>query len=138
MTPSIQPIRLLFLSLTLCSLLLLHGSCTDNPPVQPPPPPPPPDVKKITLTLVKVGLTEAVLRVSHGDTISSWTLTLLRDGNTTLTLTVLGRDTLLSDAGLEHSRTYTYSAVRIVDTTVRAKSNDLRVTTMAPTSSAFQ
>ena len=85
--------------------------------------------EKITLTPAEVGLTEATLRVSHRDSISSWTLVLLRDGSAVRTLTVLGKDTLLTDAGLEPSRTYTYSAVRIVDTTVTEKSNDLRVTT---------
>ncbi|MBL0177150.1 MAG: hypothetical protein IPP94_18205 [Ignavibacteria bacterium] len=115
--------------------MLAAISCTDDPPVQPPPSG---VEEKITLTLAEVGLTEATLRVSHRDSISSWTLALRRDGKTVSTLTVLGKDTLLTDAGLEPSHTYTYSAVRIVDTTVKEKSNDLRVTTEAPTSSAFQ
>lgn len=107
-------------ALLVCTASLLFGSCTDDPPVQPPP-----DVEeKITLTLSEIGLTEAVLRVSHQNSISSWTLALRRDGSTVHTLTVRGRDTLLTDAGLEPSRTYTYSAVRIIDSTVKEKSND--------------
>lgn len=65
-------------------------------------------------------------------------LSLNRDGITVRSLTVHGSDTLLTDEGLEPSRTYTYQAVRYDDTTVHEKSNELQVTTEAPTSSAFQ
>lgn len=118
-------------------LLLIVGSCKEDPPVQPPPQPD--NLAQITLALVGVDFTAVVLRVTFPDSIGSWTLSLHRDSKPIHFMTVFGRDTLLKDEGLEPSRTYTYQAVRLIDsTTVREKSNELLVRTKEVTSSAFQ
>ncbi|MBI5646013.1 MAG: hypothetical protein HY962_03710 [Ignavibacteriae bacterium] len=124
-----------FLAASAVCLMLAGASCTDDPPVLPHPPG---DGEKITLTLANVGMKDVTLHVRYRDSISSWTLSLVRDGRTIRTVTVFAQDTLLTNGGLLPAHTYTFSVVRRVDTTVMERSNELRVTTVPPTSSAFQ
>lgn len=73
--------------------MLAGASCNDDPPVLPHPPG---DGEKITLTLANVGMKDVTLHVRYRDSISSWTLSLVRDGRTIRTVAVFAQDTLLT------------------------------------------
>jgi hypothetical protein len=74
--------------------------------------PPPPSVPSITLETLDASCTEAWLEVKLAAGLQPRTLTLQRDTQTVLSMTLTASDTLIVDEGLLPNRQYTYMLTR--------------------------